>query len=70
MGPSLVQRQCTVTPYGFPVAIRALPSFQTCYFYPRCPAAKFLKQMPREVARPLFQSVPERSHKIMVQERI
>ena len=46
MGPSLIQRQCTVTPYGFPVAIHALPSFQTRYFYPRCPVAKFLKHMP------------------------
>ena len=63
MGPSLIQRQCTVTPYGFPVAIHALPSFQTRYFYPRCPVAKFLKHVPREVAKLCFQPVPERSHK-------
>jgi hypothetical protein len=46
MGPSLIQRQCPEMQYGFPVVILALPSFQTRYFYSRCPAAKFLKNVP------------------------
>ena len=48
MGPSLIQRQCTVTPYGFPVVIHALPSFRARYFYPRCPVAKFFKHTPEK----------------------
>jgi hypothetical protein len=45
MRPSLIQRQCAVTPYGFTVAICALPSFRTALFLPTVHVANFLKHM-------------------------
>jgi hypothetical protein len=73
MGPSLIQRQCMVTPYGFPVVIHALPSFQTRYSYPWSPVAKFLKPMPERSRSCSFSQCWNEATKIkrsMVQERI
>ena len=70
MGPSLIQRQCPEMQYGFPVVILALPSFQTRYFYSRCPAAKFLKNVPERRKAALSAGTGTKPQKSMVRERI
>jgi len=63
MGPSLIQRQCPVTPVGFPVVVLVLPSFTTPYFYSRVDRGQVLEAHSGEVRKLLFQPVPEGSHK-------
>jgi hypothetical protein len=71
MGPSLIQRQCQAMPYGCPVGILALPSFQTPYFYPRRPAWLRSSRICRKGRRAaLLASTETKPQKSMVQERI
>jgi hypothetical protein len=64
MGPSLMQRQCPVTPDSFPGSYSMLcPHSKLAIFYPRCPVAEFQEAYAGEGAKLLFQPVPERSQK-------
>jgi len=69
MGPSLIQRQCPAMPYGFPVGILALPSFQTRYLYPRCPVWLSSSRICQSQSCS-FSQYGNKPQKSMVQERI